>query len=279
MALVARIRERQGRSRGSTGGEEEGGDADKGNKTPAWVSAEDIKLDEQGTVGAGSLGVVVRATWKGRHVAVRQLWPELKVDEAQLSAYLTKVNSLQHPRLLSVLGAIVTPRPAVLMPLAQRSLFDLVHRVEGTPLEPRQIAQLACELAEALAFLHSKDITHGRLHPLNVLLDEAGHAQLADHCWVGARQQITARRDASTPSPLLWAAPETLSGSPPAPPSDIYSLAIILWGAITRKFPYDAASLVPAVRIVGGARPSLQVRDALLSIRRRPFGMLEYNMC
>lgn len=254
MALVARIREKQGRrpGGGSSGG---GAAAEEGGE--AWVAADDVKLDEQGTIGAGSLGVVVRAHWRGRAVAVRQLWPELNVDEAELRAYLARMGALQHARLVRVLGAVCAPRPALLMPLAHRSLFDLVHRVDGGPLEARLVARLATELAEALAFLHARGVPHGRLHPLNVLLDEGGHAQLADHAWSGARQQITARRDASTPSPLLWAAPETLTGAPPSPASDVYSLAITLWGAITARFPYDAASLVPAVRIVGGARPSL----------------------
>lgn len=256
MALVNRIRERQGRSTGGSSGGLNAPEEDEKNRLLA--NLEELKLDEHGTIGAGSLGVVMRGRWRGRPVAVRELWAELKVDQTQLLSFISRVDSLSHPRLMSILyGCIAAPRPTLLMPLAHRSLFDAVYK-DRSSYEPRQLAQLALELTEGIAFLHSKDVVHGRLHPHNILLDEAGHAIIADFGWHGPRQQITARRDASTPSPLLWASPEILSGDPPAPSSDIYSLAVILWGVRTQRVPYDAEALVPAVRIVGGARPSLQ---------------------
>ena len=73
-----------------------------------------------------------------------------------------------------------------------RSLRDLI-RSEG-PLDPSQAAEIAAEIASALAFAHRNGVVHRDVKPGNVLLTQTGHGE-------GHRLRHRARRARATGSP------------------------------------------------------------------------------
>ena len=88
--------------------------------------------------------------------------------------------------------------------------------------------RLACEIADGLAFLHSKRVTHRDLKPSNILLSAGGeHAQIADF---GLAVSFGGE---DTPGVGTWRfmAPEVLFG-PYDHSADVYSFGLVLWSLL-----------------------------------------------
>ena len=108
-------------------------------------------------------------------------------------------------------------------------------------LAERGILRLLDDVLAGLDALHAKGIVHRDLKPSNILLDDAGHAVLADLGIAHIADANLARRlgDTSTPNPTLvrgspfvgtprFAAPEQLAGEDVTPATDVYALGVVI---------------------------------------------------
>ncbi len=86
----------------------------------------------------------------------------------------------KHPHIVSLLDADLTGEPAyyVMDFLEAGPLDQFVNPANPAPVE--KAAKWMEEIAEALAYVHSKGLIHCDLKPANILLDEAGHVRVAD---------------------------------------------------------------------------------------------------
>lgn len=111
-------------------------------------------------------------------------------------------------------------------------------------------------LARALSVLHERSRVHGDLRPSNVLVDEAGRAVLIDLLSEHAPSDPT--RFAGT---AAYMAPEHGLGAEAAPPSDMYSLGVLLFESLTGELPFNGSGREIFVRknTVSAPRPGLLV--------------------
>ena len=107
---------------------------------------------------------------------------------------------------------------------------------EHGPLQPAQVVELARFILRAEQFLIRHDFVHGDLKPENLLVlrDEGGlHFKLID---LGSVAEVFSHAGrAGTPSYL---APERFNGAPVTERTEIFSLGVMLYEALTGKFPY-----------------------------------------
>ena len=74
-----------------------------------------------------------------------------------------------------------------------------------------------------------------------------------------------AGRLAGTP---LYLAPELAAGAAPSPASDLWSLSLVLYEAITGRNPFASSSVVGALRLVAAAERARRAHDQTARFQR-----------
>ena len=212
-----------------------------------------------------------------RHVAVKVLQPGLATDEAFLKRFRAEarsVASLNHPHVLRVFdwGEDADGPYLVLEYLGGGSLRDLLDR--GVRLTHSQAAQLGTEVAQGLAYAHARGLVHRDIKPANLLFDEEGRVRVADFGVARALAEAAWTEPAGAMvGTARYISPEAAEGKPVDGRADVYSLALVLYEAVTGTVPFvtDTTMGTLAARI-GQPLPhhaALGPLDDVLGPRRR----------
>ncbi|MGH2377477.1 MAG: serine/threonine-protein kinase [Candidatus Limnocylindria bacterium] len=197
-------------------------------------------------VGGSAQVYLARDDSLQRDVAVKILDPQAAGDHALRKLFVREAQALaklSHPNVVSVydVGEVDGLPYIVMEHLPGHSLKQLIDR-DG-PLSVADAVRLAAEIASGLSFAHSRGIVHADMKPSNVLLDEAGHAKIADFGIARAPQE-----DAPTPqlfATAMYVAPERVEGKAVSGASDIYGLGLVLYEMLVGRPPFTSAN--PAV--------------------------------
>ena len=181
-----------------------------------------------------------------RNVAVKVLDQQAASDGSLRKLFVREAQALakvSHPNVVAVQGVgEVDGLPYIVMELLPGR--SLKQKIEQTgPLAVGEAVRLASEIASGLAFAHSRGIIHADMKPSNVLLDETGHAKVADF---GIAR--TPQEEASTPqlfATAMYVAPERVEGKGVSPATDIYGLGLVLYEMLVGRPPFTSAN--PAV--------------------------------
>ncbi|MBI3791225.1 MAG: serine/threonine protein kinase [Gemmatimonadetes bacterium] len=202
----------------------------------------------EGDVGQGGMATVYRARdlRHGSSVAIKVLRPELVValGGERFTREVRITAALQHPNILPLLDSgEADGLPYYVMPFVDgASLAQRLAR-EG-PLPIDEAVQYVAEIADGLAYAHSKGLIHRDLKPANILLSQ-GHALLAD--FGVARVLDTTGGDVLTDSGLAlgtaaYMSPEQAAGERVDKRADIYALGCVLYELLTGSPPFTGAS-------------------------------------
>ena len=167
------------------------------------------------------------------------------VAVAMLSREAIAAQSVQHPNLSCVLATETkSAAPYLLLPYRDGiSLRQLLKsRVEQVSVS--RALNVARQVAEALAAMHSAGWLHGQLRPEHVLLSPGGAATLID--LTHARKLDTSECDwaASAMSDAVYAAPESSTRNRRVTAAaDTYSLGIVLYEILIGRPPFAGSSL------------------------------------
>ncbi len=177
-----------------------------------------------------------------RHVAVKVLQPGLATDEAFLKRFRAEarsVASLNHPHVLRVFdwGEDQDGPYLVLEYLGGGSLRDLLDR--DIRLSLPQAAQLGTEVAQGLAYAHLRGLVHRDIKPANLLFDEEGRVRVADFGVARALAEAAWTEPAGAMiGTARYISPEAAEGKPVDGRADVYSLALVLYEAVTGVVPF-----------------------------------------
>lgn len=194
-------------------------------------------------LGTGGMADVYRATDRVLHreVAVKVLrdTADTETDRARFTAEARTLARLSHVNLVMVLDAgMTTDQPFLVMELVEGT--TLSERVQAGPLAPDEVAEIAAQLADALAYAHGQGIVHRDVKPGNVLLGHNGRVKLADF---GIARLIgdTVRhtRTGTAIGTAAYLSPEQVRGDEVTPAADVYSLGLVLLEILSgeRAFP------------------------------------------
>lgn len=154
----------------------------------------------------------------------------------RLASRLRKAASLAHRNILRVHHfAYEEPNYYIIL-----DYFDgrpLARRMEGHErLSVAQVLNFLNQALEALDHAHKNGLAHGALHPGGILLAEDGEVRLTGFGIAKAidpQTMLVERAD----QPYLYKSPEQRMALPVDARSDLYSLGLIAWQALTGRFP------------------------------------------
>jgi serine/threonine protein kinase len=156
---------------------------------------------------------------------------------------------VSHPHLVPILDSGVETLPYhVVMPhLSGVTLHETLLAGDWLPV-PHAL-WIARQVAEALGALHDKGWRHGDIKPSNVFVAADGHTTVVDLGMAGRIDRPGNIVDRPLNGTLNYIAPELVSSTLAADQrSDVYSLGITLYRALTGRFPFAADNIEQLVR-------------------------------
>src|SRR6266700_5099336 len=197
-------------------------------------------------LGRGGMGVVflARELSLDRRVAIKLLLPGKAVDPVARERFLVEARTaaqLSHPNIVPIF-AVDERTDVVFFAMAYVEGQTLGQRVrERGPLRPEEGARLLRDVGWALAHAHERGVVHRDVKPDNILLDAAtGRALVSDFgiARVGGGSGTTGPWEVVGTADYM--SPEQAGGSGVDARSDIYSLGVVGYYALSGQLPFEA---------------------------------------
>ncbi len=204
-------------------------------------------------LGQGGMARVYRAHQENldREVAVKVLPPWYATDrnfverfnqEARLVARLSHANIVMVHDAGEQNGHIYIVMQLVDGGTLKQRLDQI--QAEGKTMDVVEANRIFKQLASALGFAHEQGIIHRDVKPVNVLMDRSGRPILSDFgiakVLASTREQLT--RPGTGVGTPEYMSPEQCRGEAVDARSDIYSLGVMLFEALTGRTPFQADS-------------------------------------
>jgi Protein kinase domain len=226
-----------------------------GARPPVTELAVERVLDKRykivSPIGTGGSSQVYLAqdTALNREVAVKVL-DAAAAGDANLRKMFVKearaLAALSHPNIVAVYDVgEVDGLPFIVMEhLPGGSLKQRIER--NGPLPAAEAAAFTVDIANGLAFAHSRGIIHADLKPSNILFDANDQPKICDF---GIAR--TPQEDAATPqlfATAMYVAPERVEGKPATPATDVYGLGLLLYEMLVGRPPFVSTNAAVLLR-------------------------------
>ncbi|HMO60354.1 MAG TPA: protein kinase, partial [Roseiflexaceae bacterium] len=196
-------------------------------------------------LGVGGMATVFKAYQPAmdRYVAIKVLPQHLANDpsfRARFDREARIIARLEHRHILPVYDVgDADGVPFLVMRFTESG--TLSDMIAAGPLDPARAVELVAQIGEALSYAHSQGVIHRDIKPANVLISREGDALLSDFgiakIYEDSMHLTGEGVMVGTP---YYMAPEQVQGRPADPRTDIYSLGVILYEAVTGRRPFEA---------------------------------------
>jgi serine/threonine protein kinase len=213
-------------------------------------------------LGRGGMGVVYKARQVGlnRTVALKMILAGSHASPEELLRFKIEAEAvarLQHANIVQIydIGSR-DGRPYFSLEYCDGG--SLQQKLDGTPMLPRQAAELLETLARALDFAHQRGIVHRDIKPANILLTTDQTPKITDF---GLAKRLEDDQGHTGTEAILgtptYMAPEQAQGKTRdvGPAADIYALGAVLYDLLTGRPPFRGTTALDTLQMVQNAEP------------------------
>lgn len=197
-------------------------------------------------LGQGGMGLVYRAydTVVRREVAVKTI---LDIpDPASLQLFYKECDvlaSMSHPNIVEIfdIGEFEEEgkkKPYFVMPLLPGTTLDYFIRKASHRLTTERIIDIMSQACRGLQAAHERGLVHRDLKPSNIFVMEDDSVKIIDF---GVAHMADAHTTRAQKGTLLYMSPEQIELKTLSPASDIFSLSVVCYEAMTGRNPFQRA--------------------------------------
>ena len=220
-------------------------------------------------IGEGGMGVVYKAmdTVLDRTVALKILPPHLLQNPDFMHRFRTEAYAqarLHHPNIVTLYSMLEIPAGFVLvMEFVEGQTLQERIRGEG-PLEAGEALRIFEQVLRGVIAAHQMGIVHRDLKPDNIFITHGNEVKIMDFGVAKIVDNKEPTRSRSMVGTLLYISPEQINGRDADFRSDIYTLGISLFEAVTGRLPFERTTdygLMHAHILENPPRPRRYKRD------------------
>src|SRR5579863_5519267 len=197
-------------------------------------------------LGQGGMGLVYRAydTVVRREVAVKTILD--LPDPASLQLFYKECDvlaSMSHPNIVEIfdIGEFEDDgkkKPYFVMPLLPGTTLDSFIRNASHRLTVERAVEIITQTCRGLHAAHERGLIHRDLKPSNIFVMEDDSVKIIDF---GVAHMTDAHTTRAQKGTLLYMSPEQIQLKPLTPASDIFSLCVVSYEALTARHPFQRA--------------------------------------
>jgi serine/threonine-protein kinase len=199
-------------------------------------------------LGQGGMGVVYRAMDTGnmnREVALKTIRDV--PDRTALTLFQKEIAvlaPLSHPNIVEIYDIDEYQengerRPFFVMPLLSGQTLDHLIRNSSHRLTVERAMEIFTQTCRGLHAAHERGLVHRDLKPSNIFVLNDDSVKIIDF---GVAHMVDTRSSRGHKGTLLYMSPEQLEMKPVSAASDIFSLGVVCYEALTQRRPFERST-------------------------------------
>jgi serine/threonine-protein kinase len=197
-------------------------------------------------IGQGAMGTVYKAVDPiiDRTVAIKTInlnlsKQELEEYEQRFQQEIKAAGRLNHPNIVTIYDVGKTEQVAYMAMefLEGRELKDII--AGGKLLPTDEVVDIIAQVADGLWFAHQQDIVHRDVKPSNIMVLRGGIAKITDFGIARLPNSAVKTMTGLILGSPRYMSPEQVIGKSLDTRTDIFSLGVVLYEALTGVAPFD----------------------------------------
>lgn len=201
-----------------------------------------------GILGRGGMGKVYRVKnlITDREEAMKVVLADRSDDPNLADRFLREIKvhaSLRHPHIAALQTALrIEDRLVMILELVEgASLEDMIR---NGPIESRAAVDYFAQVLSALGYAHERGVIHRDIKPANILIAAGGVAKLTDFGIARASGMGRLTGTGLAIGTMAYMSPEQVRGEQADARSDIYSLGLTFYEAVTGQRAIDGDNVM-----------------------------------
>ncbi len=195
-------------------------------------------------LGHGGMGVVYKAEdlKLGRVVALKFLAPHVCLSEEHRARFVREAKALaaiDHPNICAV-HEIAETQGDLFLAMAFVDGPTLKDKIAEGPLNLEEALRIVIDAAQGLHAAHKNGVVHRDIKSANIMLNADGRAMITDFGLAYSEHEPSASRTGTLIGTPAYMSPEQVRGERADRRSDLWSLGVVLYEAVTGRLPFPA---------------------------------------
>ncbi len=212
-------------------------------------------------IGEGGMGEVFRGldTMLEREVAIKSLRPELSKREDIVTRFRSEavaLGRLNHPNIAMVYNFLLHgDQYYMVLEFVRGETLDKVISRRG-PIPWQECVSILCQALDGLEHAHRLGVVHRDIKPSNLMITPSGSVKLMDFGIARILQRARLTRTGHMVGTLEYMSPEHIQGLETDARTDIYSLGVVGYEALTGHTPFQRNTDYEIIRAQIEERPT-----------------------